>query len=200
VAEIVLFHSALGLRPGVADAASRLRAAGHVIHTPDLFRGRAWFDDPEPAVRYCRSELGLTELLGRAREAVAPLPAELVYAGFSLGASFAASLAAGRPGARAAFLLSGCPAPEAVGAARWPADVPVQIHRMTDDPWMDSSSVRRLVAFVRAGGGRCVVNDYAGSGHLFADPDLPDFEPAAANLLWQRTLAFLAWLDGGSPS
>jgi dienelactone hydrolase len=32
--EIVVFHSALGLRPALLRWAARLRAAGHVVHTP----------------------------------------------------------------------------------------------------------------------------------------------------------------------
>jgi hypothetical protein len=36
MAEIVLFHSVLRLRPGVIAAGDRLRAAGHTVHTPDL--------------------------------------------------------------------------------------------------------------------------------------------------------------------
>ncbi len=195
MAEIVLFHSALGPRPGVAVAADRLRAGGHTVHTPDLFAGHAFFDAPEPAVDYCRVEVGLRELLKRARAAVEPLPAGIVFAGFSLGATFAATLAATRPGARAAILLSGAPIPEAVRAAAWPASVPVEIHRMVADPWLNPASLARLAGFIRAAGGTCTVHDYPGSGHLFADPDLPDFDPAAAELLWQRVLAFLARLD-----
>ena len=42
--EIVLFHSALGLRPGVTAAADRLRAAGQTVHTPDYYDGEV-FDD-----------------------------------------------------------------------------------------------------------------------------------------------------------
>ena len=34
MAEIYLFHSALGLRPGVVEAAERLRRAGHYVHAP----------------------------------------------------------------------------------------------------------------------------------------------------------------------
>ncbi|MDB5057961.1 MAG: hypothetical protein JWO59_1433, partial [Chloroflexi bacterium] len=37
MADIVLFHSVLGPRAGVTDAADRLRAAGHTVHTPDLY-------------------------------------------------------------------------------------------------------------------------------------------------------------------
>ena len=44
---VVLFHSALGLRPGTLENADRLRAAGHVVHTPDLFEGRTFTDADE---------------------------------------------------------------------------------------------------------------------------------------------------------
>ena len=32
--EIMMLHSALGLRPGVHAFAAELRAAGHTVHTP----------------------------------------------------------------------------------------------------------------------------------------------------------------------
>ena len=39
MAEVVLFHHVQGLTDGVRAFAERLRAAGHVVHTPDLFGG-----------------------------------------------------------------------------------------------------------------------------------------------------------------
>ena len=51
MSEIVLFHSVLGLRAGVLDAADRLRAAGHTVHTPDYFDGRT-YDEYPPAFEF----------------------------------------------------------------------------------------------------------------------------------------------------
>src|SRR5215208_2093658 len=84
MAEVVLFHSALVLRPGVIADADRLRAAGHTVHTPDYYDGEV-FDDLDDGLRK-RDALGTAEIIRRAREAVAELPAGLVLAGFSLGA------------------------------------------------------------------------------------------------------------------
>jgi dienelactone hydrolase len=42
MAEVLLFHHVLGLNPGVHGFAEALRAAGHVVHTPDLFDGRTF--------------------------------------------------------------------------------------------------------------------------------------------------------------
>jgi dienelactone hydrolase len=50
MAEVVLFHSVLGLGPGVKYAADRLRAAGHTVHAPDYFDGEV-FDDLEEGMR-----------------------------------------------------------------------------------------------------------------------------------------------------
>jgi dienelactone hydrolase len=103
MAEVVVFHSVLGLRPGVIAAADRLRAAGHTIHTPDLFDGEV-FDDLDDGQRK-EEALGYQEIARRAKEAVAELPAGLVFAGFSLGAVHAELLAASRPGALGAVLM-----------------------------------------------------------------------------------------------
>ena len=51
MAEIVLFHSALGRREGVHTAADRLRQSGHVVHTPDYCDG-AVFDDLGEGMKY----------------------------------------------------------------------------------------------------------------------------------------------------
>ncbi len=49
MAHIVLFHSALGLRPGVQHFADALRKAGHAVTTPDLYDGEV-FDSFERAI------------------------------------------------------------------------------------------------------------------------------------------------------
>ena len=46
MAQVVLFHSAYGLRQAEAGAAARLRAAGHDVITPDLYGGQTASTDP----------------------------------------------------------------------------------------------------------------------------------------------------------
>ena len=65
MAEVVLFHSVLGLRPGVIAAAERLRAAGHTLHTPDYYDGEV-FDDLDEGMRK-EAEIGYQEIARRAR-------------------------------------------------------------------------------------------------------------------------------------
>ena len=188
--EIVLFHSVLGPRPGVHAWAERLRAAGHRVHVPDLYGGPV-FDDLEAGMRHVESIGGIPTLVARSQEAVAALPTDLVYAGFSNGAASAELLAATRPGARAAILMHGALPLEAFGAEAWPAAVPVQVHSMIGDPLRDQGQLDAFAASVRAAGAPLEQYDYPGTGHLFADPDHPDHDAGAAELMLARVLAAL---------
>ncbi|MGH3089086.1 MAG: dienelactone hydrolase family protein [Rubrobacteraceae bacterium] len=196
MAEIVLFHSALGLRPGVTAAAERLRAAGHKVHTPDYYDGEV-FEDLDDGVRK-RDALGYAEISQRARDAVADLPADLVFAGFSLGTAPAELLAATRPGTRGAVLMHGALTVEDMGGfgvERWPAGVPVQAHDAAGDPWVDAGEVAALGSAVREAGAAFEEHAYPGSGHLFADPDLSEYDRASSEAMWRRVLAFLDRID-----
>jgi dienelactone hydrolase len=42
MAEVLLFHHALGQTEGFAGFADELQQAGHSVHTPDLFDGRTF--------------------------------------------------------------------------------------------------------------------------------------------------------------
>ena len=186
MAEILLFHHAQGQTPGFIAFADELRAAGHTVHTPDLYEGKT-FDSLDDGVKHAQ-EVGFGTIGERGEAAVADLPAELVYAGFSLGVMPAQKLAQTRPGAKGALMFSAAfPASEFGGS--WPQGVPLQIHMMEEDEWAveDLPAARELVE---------TVDDaelflYPGDRHLFADNSLPDYDEGAAKLLRQRVLAFL---------
>jgi dienelactone hydrolase len=191
MAEILLFHHAQGLTTGVVGFADTLRQAGHTVHIPDLYDGHI-FDDLEEGVDYARS-VGFDTIIERGRAASDGLPHELVYAGFSLGVLSAQMLAQTRPGARGAlFFDSAVPIAEFGGV--WPDGVPVQIHGMDADPYFvdegDIDAAKELVS--AASDGELFV--YPGNVHLFADASLPGYDEAAAALLTERVLGFLARL------
>jgi dienelactone hydrolase len=195
VAEVVLFHHAQGLTPGIVAFADKLRQAGHIVHTPDLFDGRI-FDDLEAGMRFV-GELGFVEVIERGERAVDVLPAELVYAGFSLGVVPAQKLAQTRAGARGALFFHSCVLVSELGSA-WPKGVPVQVHAMDADPIFvgegDVDAARVLVEETE----EAELFLYAGDQHLFADSSLPSYDAAASALLVQRVLDFLAARCGHS--
>ena len=191
MAEVLLFHHAQGLTPGMRAFADGLRAAGHTVHLPDLFDGRT-FDSIEAGMAHIEG-IGFDALRARAEHEADDLPAELVYAGFSFGVLPAQKLAQTRPGARGALLFySAVPASE---FGTWPDGVPLQIHGMDADPFFvdegDIDAARELVA---------TVDDaelflYPGDQHYFADSSLPSYDEEATKLLTERVLAFLAARD-----
>jgi dienelactone hydrolase len=186
VAEVLVFHHAQGLTPGCLSFADRLRAAGHVVHAPDLYDGKT-FTDLTEGVGYAK-QVGFDTILERGRLAADSLPNEIVYAGFSLGGMAAQMLAQTRSGAKGALLYHSCIPPSEFGGP-WPQDVPLQIHMMDADEWGDEdlAAARELDATVE----RVELFVYPGDRHLFADESLPDYDESAARLLEQRTLSFL---------
>ena len=189
MAEVLLFHHAQGLTPGVVAFADTLRSAGHIVHTPDLFEGRT-FGSIEAGMNFVNG-IGFGEVMARGAQAAADLPAELVYVGFSLGVVPAQMLAQTRPGAQGAILCYACVPVSEFGSA-WPQGVPVQIHGMDADPFFvdegDIDAARALVAEAED----AELFLYPGDQHYFADSSLPSYDAEAAALLTQRVLGFLA--------
>lgn len=185
MAEVVLFHHALGVTPGIRALADHLRAKGHTVHVPDLYEGRV-FRTLDEGVAFSRE----IEFDHRAERAVAGLADGLVYMGFSLGVMAAQKLAQTRPGAKGAVLISSAVKPEEFGAA-WPHQVPLQIHMMEKDEWVqgyDLDAAHELADTVE--GAELFL--YPGDGHLFADSSSPDYDQAAAAELEERVLRFLS--------
>lgn len=182
---MLLFHHALGLTPGVLNFAASLRAAGHPVDTPDLYNGRTFPDIASGVVH--AEEIGFEAVADRGVAAATGFDENLVYAGFSLGVLPAQKLAQSRPGARGALFYHAA-VPPAMFGTPWPPGVPLQIHLMADDEWAREDA-EAAQALVQEAGAELFV--YPGSSHLFAEPGLPDYDPAAAALLLQRTLAFL---------
>lgn len=190
MANVLLFHHIQGLTSGVTAFAERLRAAGHTVHTPDLFAGRT-FDSIEAGAGFNESG-DAPDFAARADAEAAQLPDDLVYAGWSFGVMQAQRLAQTRPGAVGALLLESCiPVTGEWAFGPWPDGVPVQIHGMESDPFFagegDIDAARELVSLVP----RAELFVYPGDQHLFADSSLPSYDDEAAGLLTQRVLDFL---------
>jgi dienelactone hydrolase len=191
MAEVLLFHHAQGLTPGVVAFADELRAAGHTVHTPDLFDGRT-FDSIPDGMAYIEGQ-GFEAMRDRAVRLADDLPAELVYIGFSFGVVPAQMLAQTRPGAKGAVLFySAIPVSGEWAFGPWPKGVPVQIHGADNDPIFigegDVDAAREIVA--TADDAELFL--YPGDQHYFADSSLPSYDPTATKLALERVKALLA--------
>jgi dienelactone hydrolase len=182
--ETLLFHHAQGLTPGFLEFAERWRAAGHTVHTPDLYDG-ATFGTVDEGVAHAES-IGFDEIIRRGTAVAATLPERIVHAGLSLGAMPAQSLTQTRPGALGALLLHGA-VPTANFAGPWPAGTPLQMHAMNQDEWADVPILEDLVREIS--GAELFL--YPGSGHLFTDSSSVDYDKRATDLVLERILEFL---------
>jgi dienelactone hydrolase len=188
MAEMLLFHHAQGLTPGCLAFAEELRAAGHVVHAPDLYDGNT-FTNLDDGIGYAQ-KVGFGTILDRGRQAAEALPDDLVYMGLSLGVMPAQMLAQTRQGAKGAVLVSAA-VPTSEFGGDWPNGVPLQIHMMERDELVvnegDLDAARKISE---------TIDDadlflYPGDKHLFMDNSLADYDESAAKLLQERVTGFL---------
>ena len=191
MAEVLLFHHAQGLTPGIVTFADELRSAGHTVHAPDLFEGRTF--DSIPAGMEFIQGIGFEAMTEKAERLADELPAELAYIGMSFGVVPAQKLAQTRAGARGAVLFySAIPVSGEWAFGPWPKGVPVQIHGADNDPIFvgegDIEAAREIVA--TADDAQLFL--YPGDQHYFADSSLPSYDPVAGALATKRVLELLA--------
>ena len=138
--QVALFHSVLGVRPGMIEAAERLRAAGHQVEVVDQYDGRM-FDDYDEASAWVE-DIGFPARMEKALAAVESLPDGFIAVGFSNGAGMAEYVATQRQ-VGGVVMVSGALPMEMLGASEWPAGVPAQMHHTHGDPvrrqdWIDA--------------------------------------------------------------
>ena len=190
MATVVIFHSALGLRPSVLDFAEELRSEGHDVYTPDFYGGRH-FDSLDDGVEY-GDGVGPLAFVEQMKPVIAEIPKDAVYLGFSLGAVLAQYFAQYRPGARGAILLHAVVDPSDLGRP-WPTGMPLQAHTAEGDPWVELPEARTVIADINeVTPGSATLFLYPGDHHLFMDEASDDYDPESAQLAASRIREFLA--------
>jgi carboxymethylenebutenolidase len=189
---VLVLHPWWGLGEPVQDACDTLAAEGALALAPDLFgdgqllatvgeaEARVQSMDPKAMGERARAALAVLEQdAARAGSAVAAI-------GFSLGAWWALALADAAPGLAAVVLYYG------TGPAERSASRAAVLGHFADaDPWEPDAAVEALRRELEGAGRPVTFHRYAGTRHWFAEPDRPEYDRPAAELAWQRTLAFL---------
>ena len=184
MAEVLLFHHAQGLTRGVRAFADDLRAAGHTVHTPDLFDGRT-FPSIDEGLAYIR-EVGFDDLRERGVRVADELPP-----GSSTPGSPSACCrrrSSRRHGPAPAALCSSTPASRS--AANGPSDPGRTASRSRSTAWTTTRSSSARATSIAA---REIVEKvadaelflYPGDQHYFADSSLPSYDADATALLTQ---------------
>jgi len=187
MADVIVFHHAQGLTPGVRAFADRLVAAGHRVMVPDLYDGET-FDALDSGVTHAES-IGFDTLLEHGAAVASTTDSSFVTIGFSLGVLPAQHLAQTHSRATGAVLCHAA-IPLGVFADRWPPGVALQLHAAPGDRLGDIDDARALAAAVPGAD----LYEYATTAHLVTDSSLPDHAPAIAEQIIERTLALLQML------
>lgn len=192
---VLVLHAWWGLNASIRDFCNRLAQAGFTAFAPDLYHGQVADTIPgaEALVKAlnAQSEQAGAEIAQAAQflqERAMPGEHGLVVIGFSLGAYYALELAAADPQRiRSVVLFYG------TGEADFSASKSDYLgHFAENDPYEPLESVAALESALRQAGRAVTFYRYPGVGHWFFEPDRPQaYDPAAAALAWQRTLAFL---------
>ncbi len=104
--------------------------------------------------------------------------------GFSLGASLA--VAARHPALAGTVLYYGTGDPSDAGGT-----APILGHFAESDPYEDNAWVSQFEDQLRSAGHEVTFHRYQGTGHWFAEPSRDAYRPEAAEIAFERTLAFL---------
>lgn len=185
MADVIVFHHAQGLTPGVQEFAGRLGAAGHRVMVPDLYEGET-FATIDEGVAHAQA-IGFDTVIDRGVAAAASLDGPFAVVGFSLGVLPAQNLAQTHSQVRGAVLCHAA-IPLGTFGDGWPAGVALQLHVAADDSLADYDDAVALAAAVE----RAELFRYDTSAHLVADASLPDHDPDIAASMLGRTLELLA--------
>jgi carboxymethylenebutenolidase len=188
---VVVFHAWWGLNDDVVVYSERLAAAGFAVVAPDLFRGPVATtieeaDRLSTSVDESVADAIALATIDRLADQVGPAT-RLGAVGFSMGAAWAMWSPAERDSLAASVVYYG----SLQGPSLARASVPVLGHFAETDPYESDAAIAEFEGTLRSAGREVVIHRYAGTGHWFAEPSRDAYRPAAADLAFERTVAFL---------
>jgi carboxymethylenebutenolidase len=195
---VLVLHAWWGLTQTFTDVCDRLAGAGFVAFAPDLYGGAtaSTIEAAQALLEGRDFETSRTRVTG----ALALLHAHpatdgdgVGALGFSMGAAWALFLSTLAPAEIAAVVVFyGSEAADFTAA-----HASYLGHFAEDDEWEPIDGVRQMAADLRAAGRSVDFYTYPRTHHWFFEPDRPEYDPAAAELAWDRTLDFLQMRLGG---
>ena len=193
-AGVLVLHAWWGLTSVFTDVCDRLAAAGFVALAPSLYPAGATAATIAEAetLRDAHDEgTDSTSIALAAVEQLRGLPgvagARIGVIGFSLGAYWALYLSQARPDDFSAAVAVYGTDDGDYGAAR----AAYLGHFAENDEFEPLEAVRALERKIRAAGREVTFHVYPNTRHWFVEPNRPEYDAEATELVWDRTLAFL---------
>jgi carboxymethylenebutenolidase len=191
-AGVLVLHAWWGLNDTFRRFCDRLAGEGFVALAPDLYDG-AVAVTREQAERFMRQmdKDAARKTLNTALKALAAHPAvnrpALGVVGFSLGGYYALGLACQKPKSIAAAVTF-----YGTGRGKFAeAQAAFLGHFADNDEFEPAADVHALEQQLHQAGKMAAFYTYPGTKHWFFEADRPEYDLAAAQLAWERTVAFL---------
>jgi carboxymethylenebutenolidase len=187
---VLVLHPWWGLNDDVIAYADRLAGAGFTVAAPDMFGGEVatTIEGAEQLAHAADEEAVNAIVLGALDRLTEGLDASagLAALGFSFGAHWAIWSPTQRDSVVASVLYYGT-----TGDNLTDSMVPVLGHFAEDDPYETADWVAEFESILRSAGRDVEIHRYPGTGHWFAEPSRDAYRPEAADLAFERTVAFL---------
>ena len=190
---VLVLHAWWGLNDTMKAICRRLAEAGFVAFAPDLYHGKVvdTIADAEAmtkALDPSQAKAAIADATRFLTEKASQPDRGLAVIGFSLGAYFALELSVTDPEQIRSVVLFYGTGPVDYSRSR----AAYLGHFAETDEFEPQSEVDKLEAALRQAGRSVSFHRYPGTGHWFFEPDRTQaFNPEAARLAWDRTLAFL---------
>ena len=197
---VLVLHAWWGLTEPFRETCDRLAEAGFVALAPDLYRGKttASVEEAEALVKALNQEEervngDIQGAMAFMRQNSAPNPADghgnLAVVGFSLGGAYALDMSVSMAEDIAAVVTFYA---TYTGLDYRRAQAAYLCHFAENDPFEPAESVAELEKELTDAGRQATFYTYPGTTHWFFEANRPDaYDPAAAALAWERTIAFL---------
>lgn len=190
---IILCHAWWGLSEGVRAIGESLADAGFLVVMPDLYAGQTTRSIEE--ANQLRQAFPSDVLQDRFDAAVQHLldhpdrqPGKIGAVGLSLGAEWALGLVTAQPAeVPAVVVYYGASEPDGIPGE----GLACLGHWAENDDYEDDEYIVTLRDGLVAAGADVTFHTYPGTGHWFAESDVPTaYDPAAASVAMDRTIAF----------
>ena len=187
-AAVLVLHPWWGLNEDVRASAERLRREGYEVAAPDLFHGRVATTRDEAKALSGEVSKNWQSAMTEIEQALEKLQADRVAVlAWSMGVWFSWQLAQAHPD-RIRGLVSYYGYGEIEPGKSLP---PILGHFAENDEFEALDDVRATEKALKESGAVAQFHVYPGTKHWFDEPSRPEFDKAASEQAWKRTLGFL---------
>ncbi len=195
---VLVLHAWWGLNDTIKAFCDRLAESGFVAFAADLYHGKVATTIPEAEAlgssidnNYVQAKAEVAQAAKFLSEYVGQTGRSLAIVAFSMGGYYALALSATDPEhIRSVVLFYGTEG--TMGTDFSSSRAEYLGHFAENDPYETKSNVDHLEQSLKRAGRPVTFYVYKGTSHWFFEPDRKDaYNQAAAELAWERTLAFL---------